>query len=559
LAIGNCLYAQGKRDIAYRDSWMQAVAEYDLALSTLTPQDFPQVYLEVLQSLITALIGLGQILQAQELHEQGMNVWGHLLGDPNFTDANKKQLSLKVTGLGQLAVDLAIQSGEFLSALEIAEQSKNACLTWQLFGWSEEIYSPNYQSIQQLLNPTTAIVYWHISSYAIHTFVIKHKYPEPIHIFTPVLNPGESNEFPLPEAVQRLVELEDWIEDWDRQYQEYRQTTRDKQGQISHSWRLLMAQRLEHLQEILNIANIEEELQNIKQLILVPHRDLHRFPLHQLFNSNANYIINYLPSIQMGLEGKSTEVGINPQQFLLSLEYPNSSGYLQLKFAKVQTEAVKQMFTNCTSIVAVEATKRQVEDSLDNHHDILHFNGYVINNFTVPQESGLLLNGDEKLTLVDICKHPLSSYKLVTLAAHETIIPKNRTNFSSEYAGLTSGFLSQGVDYVLTPLWTVESAASTLIIVEFYRNLQKNKSPIEALALATHWLREVTAGELVQWYEDLLDNLGQEELRNQADLATELYRVKHMSADENLYNHPYYWAAFTIVGNSDVALRASNK
>ncbi len=552
LALGNSLYTQGKREAAYRDYWLQAIAEYDLALSTLTPQDFPQLHLEVLQSLITALLGLGQIPHAQELHEQGMNLWGQLLGDANLTDDGKKQLSLKVTGLGQLAVDLAIQSGEFLSALEIAEQSKNACLTWQLHGWSEEIYSPNYKSIQQLLNPTTAMVYWHISPYAIHTFVIKHRYPEPIHIFTPILNPEASQEFMLPEAVQRLVELEDWLGDWDRQYQEYRQTTRDKQGQITHSWRLLMEARLEQLRGILNIANIEEELQDITQIILIPHRYLHRLPLHQLFTSNSHYRITYLPSIQMGLEGKSTNFGINNQSSLLSVEYPNSSGYLQLKFAKLQTEAVNQMFTNCTAIASEEGTKQHLETSLEDYHQILHFNGYVVNNFSNPQESALLLNGDDKLTLLDICKHSLASYKLVTLAANETIIPKNQTNFSIEYVGLTSGFLSQGVDYVLTPLWTVESAASTLIIMEFYRYLQRDKSPIQALALARRWLRELTAGELVQWYEDLLDNLRQEELRNKADLATELYRVKHMSVDEKLYHHPYYWAAFTIVGNANI-------
>jgi len=552
LAIGNSLYTQGKREGIYRDCCLQAVAEYNLALLTLTPQDVPQLHLEVLQSLITALLGLGQIPHAQELHGQGMNLWGYLLGDDNLTDAGKKQLSLKVTGLGQLAVDLAIQTGEFLFALEIAEQSKNACLTWQLYGWSEEIYSPNYQSIQQLLNPTTAMVYWHISPYGIHTFVIKHRYPEPIHIFTPMMDPEVSEEFLLPEAVQRLVKLEDWLEDWDSQYQEYRQTNRDKQGQITHSWRLLMESRLDHLRTILNIANIEEELQDITQLILIPHRYLHRLPLHQLFTSNSDYLITYLPSIQMGLEGKSTQLSINNQPSLLSVEYPNSSGYLQLKFAKLQAEAVNQMFPNCTTIVAGEGTKQHLETSLEDHHHILHFNGYVINNFTNPQESALLLHGDDKLTLVDICQHSLFSYQLVTLVGNETMISKNQANVSIEYVGLTSGFLSQGVDYVFTTLWTVESAASTLIILEFYRNLQRDRSPIKALELARCWLREVTAGELSQWYDNLLDNLRQEELRNNADLATELYRVKNMSVDEKLYHHPYYWAAFTIVGNSNI-------
>ena len=545
LAIGNTLYEQGRRDRSCRDYWLQAVTEYELSLSTLTPQDFPQLHIEVLQSLITALLGLGQIHQAQQLHDQGMNVWGYLLSHGNLTDAGKKQLSLKAASLGQLAVDLAIKSGEFVSALEIAEQGKNAYLTWQLYGWNEQIYSPDYKSIQKLLNPQCAIIYWHISPHAIHTFVVKHKYPEPMHIFTPVFNPGEGNEFHLPEAVQLLVELEDWIQEWDWQYQEYQQVARDKQSKKTHSWRLLMGQRLAHLREILNIANIEEELQDINQLILIPHRDLHRFPLHELFEQNSRYKITYLPSTEMGLTAEAKKFDISSQSSLLSV----STGYSQLKFAQLQTEIVNQIFPNCTLLSLGEATQERVEKTLDENYKILHFTGYGVNNFNSPHESALLLPGDEKLTLLDICKHSLKNYQVVTLGAIENIIPQYQGNFISEYVGINSGFLNQGASYVITPLWSVESAASTIVIVKFYRNLCMNQSPIEALAAATQWLRSVTARELVQWYQDLLSDLGQAELVNRADLATELYRLQQMSIDEQPYAHPYYWAAFAVVGN----------
>lgn len=50
---------------------------------------------------------------------------------------------------------------------------------------AEEISSPSYQEIQQLLNPTTAIIYWHLSPAALTTFIIKHGAEEPDAISSP--------------------------------------------------------------------------------------------------------------------------------------------------------------------------------------------------------------------------------------------------------------------------------------------------------------------------------------------------------------------------------------
>ena len=116
--------------------------------------------------------------------------------------------------------------------------------------------------------------------------------------------------------------------------------------------------------------------------------------------------------------------------------------------------------------------------------------------------------------------------------------------------GLVNGFLCGGIPHVVSTLWTVESSASALVMIEFYRRLQQDKSPTTALAEATLWLKELTAGELTKWYEELLNNVQIEDLRIRAYLATHLYRSSKMPSNKKLYSHPYYWAAFTITGNS---------
>ena len=565
LAIANTYYERGKKHPNSRDYWRKAASEYHQALLTLTLEYFPQFHLEVLQSLSKVLMGLGQTTQVQELQQRGTDLLQQLLSEETRSDESKKQLALKFAGFDQLAVDLAVESGDLVEAWQIAEQGKNACLNWLLYGWNDHIYSPHYGAIQQLFNPTTAIIYWHISPVALHTFILKDQAPSPILLFTPMQDTGaiplgedaiRLNELPLPEAVQRLIEFENWLEDWHQEYQEYR--SRDKESKSQHSWRVDMEEKLLQLYEILNISTIAQELEGITQLILIPHRDLSRLPLHALFhlsspsqeelpNVESNFTATYLPSVQVGLSIKTEDIWQWQNQSVLSVEYPESASYPALKFAKLESEIVSQMFGNIQRIQGSQATKNLVENALFDNYNIFHFTGHVINNLGEPKKSELALAGEEKVTLEEICQQNLASYNLVTLSACENLSSSNYT-ISTEYVSLVNGFLSQGVPHVVSTFWSVESSASALVMIEFYRRLQPNKSAVIALAEATLWLKELTAGELTKWYEDLLNNLHPEELRIKAYLATQLYRNSKMASDKNLYSHPYYWAAFTITG-----------
>ncbi|BDI15575.1 hypothetical protein ANSO36C_13770 [Nostoc cf. commune SO-36] len=570
LAIANTYYEEGKKHTNTRDYWRKAASEYHQALLTLTLEYFPQLHLEVLQSLSKVLMGLGQTTQVQELLQRGTDLLRQLLSEETRSDESKKQLALKFAGFDQLAVDLAVESGDLVEAWEIAEQGKNACLNWLLSGWNDNIYSPYYGAIQQLFNPTTAIIYWHISPVALHTFILKDQAPSPILLFTPMQDTGaislgedaiRLNELPLPEAVQRLIEFETWLEDWHQQYQEYRTTAQDKESKSHHSWRTEMEEKLLQLYEILNISTIAQELEGITQLVLIPHRDLYKLPIHTLFhlsspspeelpNVESNFSVTYLPSAQIGLSIRTEDIWQWQNKFLLSVEHPESTGYPTLKFAKLESEIVSQMFNNIQRIQGAEATKSIVENALSDNYNILHFTGHVANNLAEPKKSELALAGEDRLTLDEICQQNLGSYNLITLSACENLSTSNHT-INSEYVSLVSGFVSQGVPHVVSTLWSVESSASALVMIEFYRRLQPNKSAVTALAEATRWLKELTAGELTKWYEDILNNLHPEEVRIQTYLTTQLYRNSKMASDKNLYNHPYYWAAFTITGKQN--------
>ncbi len=320
IAVGNTYYEQGKKETAPRDYWHHAMSEYQLALSTLTPEDFPELHLEILQFLAKVLVCLGETVAAQELQKWGIELLQQLLTNPTRSDENKKQLAIKFAGLGQLAVDLAVNTGDLVEAWEIAEHGKNNCLQWLMPALNYQLQPHNYSSIQKLLNPSTAIIYWHLSPAALHTFIIKDQSPSPILLFTPIQDIEA-----IPEGARRLIEFEHWLADW------------QESATVS---------KLLHLQNILNISTIIQELEGVDTIILIPHRDLYKLPLHSLFNLSfasissedvANYNIIYMPSLAMGLSLQS-------QSFSNGRKHHSNQDYPLLKSDKLASEIVSETF-----------------------------------------------------------------------------------------------------------------------------------------------------------------------------------------------------------------------
>ena len=624
-SIGTAHYWRGRNDSRPRPYWETAIKRYDQALITLTKDDFPEAHLEVLQDYIKPLLGLGQTAEAEELQRLGTDLLRHLLSEPKRTNYSKKQLALKFVSFQQFTVDQAVESQQLVKALELAEKGKNACLTWLLDGYSEEISSPSYTEIQQLLNPTRAIIYWHLSPAALTTFIIKHGAEEPIVIKEPLPSPplrGDIISSPpflsrsfseeaggdLPPhdkpnlSFQHLHDFETWVNNWNKQYQEYRSKEKNsppqpplvrgeqeynlKRGEqeIDKSWRDNLPEMLEHLRNILNIPAILSELTNINQLILIPHRDLHRFPVHALFPDN--FTITYLPSAQIGITSSrpslqvpnssrlatdtflapprhrgaggvksvasQKEIGMrgNPEAMgnLLSVEHPNSEGFELLPYAVIESAAITQLFNNPQRLAGKDATKTTVEAVLPTGYSIFHFTGHGTYNYNCPSQSALILSGKDKLTLEDILRLPLNPYQLVSLSSCETALTGNQT-ITTEYVGLVSAFLYQRVSHVVSTLWTVESAASALFMIKFYRLRRKGKPEAVALRKTQQWLRQLSAANLARLYRYVIHHPSLASEHNiRPFLKTELRKLNKMAPTDKPYQHPYHWAAFTLTG-----------
>ncbi|MGK7877330.1 MAG: tetratricopeptide repeat protein [Xenococcaceae cyanobacterium] len=600
--IGQAHYFRGQRDANPSSFWHKAKASYKTALQTLKPPKFEELHLEVLRDLIRVLLDLREIDEARELQRQGVDLLRRMLADPKRTQRNKRELVFKSAVFDQLTVDLVLQSGNILEALTLAETGKNTCLRWLLD--TGEIPMVTYAQIQQLLNSTTAVgsipfwliyffrwavesglyslmrytlskmgcspavIYWHLSPSALTGFVILPDEPAPIVVESKLAEAQvNKREEQRPASLLQVLAWEKWLSDWNQQYEAYnspkgrKKTAKAGKGRKKeHSWRTEMEQRLESLKQILNVPAIEQCLDKhaIENLILIPHRDLHRFPLPYLFD---NFTCTHLPSAGYYLSKhqphKEKRTGgdfysqLSP---LLIVENPKSTPQINdkakflapLPFAEVEAALICQMFPDNTRIENQAATYTQLQQALTQPHQVFHFTGHGAYNSNNPVQSCLFLSGTDRFNLRDIIGLDLRDYQLVNLAACETAVTGDQT-ITDEYVGLVSAFLKAGVTYIISTLWTVESAASTLLMVEFYQQLQGGKPPAAALKTAQTWLKNATCDQLIKWLDAAILKLREYPalslvLEDQRDL------IATMENTAQPYRHPYYWAAFTIFG-----------
>ncbi|WP_346293728.1 CHAT domain-containing protein [Sphaerothrix gracilis] len=312
----------------------------------------------------------------------------------------------------------------------------------------------------------------------------------------------------------------------------------------------------------MNVSEIAQLLaeHGIEQIILIPHRDLHRFPLHHLFDAHS---CTYFPSAHLALTHHQRRSPAVPLDSLLLVENPKSTPQLSkgkqalepLPFAEAEAALIQQWMGSAVSdrqpavtlVASQEATFTTVTTALQQPHHILHFTGHGTYDSLNPSQSCLFLAGSDRLTLSEIVQLDLSVYHLVCLAACETAVTGDQT-ITAEYVGLMSAFLKAGVGHVLSTLWRVESVTSMLMMVQFYRELQ-HQPPVIALRAAQAFLRNGAREQFVDWLADAIALLSTNPANRSFCILLTAERDRLQSLEEEYpYAHPYYWAAFHIAG-----------
>lgn len=558
-AIGNAYYFHGRKQQNPFSFWHQAIPSYETALETLTATtQFEIAHLETLRDYIRVLLALRETQKALGLLRKGTDFLEARLKEKS--GGNRKIFEWKFRGyFNELTVGLYIQQGNLTEALEIAEKDKNAFLRDGLLADTTEP-SPDYSQMCAFLKkkPNTAIIYWHLSDNALTTFILA---PNASSEITLNLLPTPTTE---NATLTQRNQLTDWMTAWQNDYADYggkktkseSQETKPQPKSENHPWRVQMEERLSTLKTILRITDIETALADsphCTQLLLIPHRDLHLYPLDSLFDSK--YTIAYLPSIQVGI--KLLNQPKPNYKRLLSIENPDSSITLEdgtrqnlpkLTAAEAESELICRVYGESTRRAKAETTlaevTAQLTESTPQPHTIFHFTGHGYYDFFSPINSALALSGGDRLTLKAISNLDLSSYQLACLCACETAIAGNQT-ITKEYIGIISAFMYSGVANVVSTLWTVESISSALLMIELHRRYIAGAGVDVALAAAKRWLRNVTYQDLSDWYQQEINNLPP---KHSLIALLRRYRNNLSTMESQPYNHPYYWAAFTLTG-----------
>ncbi|MEH2237590.1 CHAT domain-containing protein [Nostoc sp.] len=420
-------------------------------------------------------------------------------------------------------------------------------------------YGFKFDSFQPTLNEHTAIIEWYILNEKILAFIVT-----------------KTTEVTVWQSQSEDREaLYNWIDKYLQKYYEQK-----------HQWLNNLGESLKELASILHIDEILNQIpKHCDQLILIPHRFLHLFPLHALpVNHNAENSrclldlfaggVSYAPSCQLLQQVQQRQ---RPDfQSLFAIQNPTGD----LNYTDLEVQVIQSYFNTANVLKKTAATLTAINNTDLNTYHCAHFSCHGYFNLANPGKSALILADapiadtptkpdserylnvragetndlDKCLTLDKIFTLKLDKCRLVTLSACETGLI-DYTNTSDEYIGLPSGFLLAGSPSVVSSLWKVDDLSTSFLMIKFYENLVKPDN-LEAgdiaiaLKQAQNWLRNLTIKELDRFLEEhkpqIEKVLAQLRVGQRIIFKESLKLIKQRQPLP--FANPYYWAGFTASG-----------
>ena len=249
-------------------------------------------------------------------------------------------------------------------------------------------------------------------------------------------------------------------------------------------------------------------------LTIVPYGPLHKLPFHALYDGSRflveNLQINYLPASSI-----LTQFGTHRSE---QKGYPtdtSASSRPPLIFGHSGNGSLKRVLDEAKTVAALlhgscyledEATiARLIEQAPGS--PIIHLATHGQSRLDAPNFSFVRL-ADGQLNAIDAFNLDLKRCALITLSGCETGLALS--GGGDEQLGLGRAFLASGAASLVMSLWPVEDNATTELMQIFYQRLLSGDTKVQALRAA------------------------------QCSL---LHRTT------SIYPHPYFWAAFRLVGD----------
>jgi tetratricopeptide (TPR) repeat protein len=158
---------------------------------------------------------------------------------------------------------------------------------------------------------------------------------------------------------------------------------------------------------------------------------------------------------------------------------------------------------------------------------------------------------DGRLTAEKVVRDWKLDAELVTLSACQTGLGIHE--IGEGYVGFAQALLLAGSRSVCLSLWKVDDAATALLMARFHENLLGARKGLvgplgkaAALAEAQQWLRTLPRSAAVAQAARLTQGVARSKGRPLHPLLPEVPAAEPEAAP---YAHPYYWAAFVVIGD----------
>lgn len=258
------------------------------------------------------------------------------------------------------------------------------------------------------------------------------------------------------------------------------------------------------------IGPVLHEISNRSHIAFIPNGTLNLIPFHALAPLDQEYLMlnnSFSTFYNNDLSVFGTQIYDFDEIRLFAIGNADNS----LPFAETEVQLLAGLFPGSEVLIRNEATKSRLFN-LSEEFNMLHFATHGVLDFQVAENSYLVLaddpdSGDDgRLSINDIFRiRNVENVGMVTLSACETAF--NLENMIGWPVNTAIAFLNIGVPSVVATLWQVDDEATSLFMHYFYENIPT------------------------------------------MDKATALRNARKSLAENERFNHPYYWAAFTLMGD----------
>ncbi|GHO74274.1 hypothetical protein KSD_20450 [Ktedonobacter sp. SOSP1-85] len=256
------------------------------------------------------------------------------------------------------------------------------------------------------------------------------------------------------------------------------------------------------------IAPVAEYITDTTEVLtIVPYGVLHQLPFHALYDGSRflieDFQINYLPASSLLLDLQNMRQ-LNEHEISTALVM-GCSGHSNLPSALEEARSIAELLHG-TCQLEEEATIEHLQTETQGC-PLIHLATHGHSRLDAPNFSSIVL-ADGYLNAIDAFSLNLQGCELVTLSGCETGLALS--GGGDEQLGLGRAFLAAGARSLVMSIWPVEDASTSFLMQAFYQHLLRGESKVEALRLAQQAM------------------------------------LKHVDAR---YSHPYFWAAFRLVGD----------